>query len=244
MELTAEEKAISDNAVQHAKSIKRQFAKTFTDKSVYLPEENPVSVFMAGSPGAGKTEVSKWLLSEISDNGNAILRIDPDELRGEFTDYKGKNSYLFQPAISLLVEKIHDMALKNKQSFILDGTLSNQTKAETNIKRSLDKGRFVQILYIYQEPLQAWKFVEARELLEGRKITIETFIDQYFAARQVVNSLKDKYGKDISVDLLIKDIDGTNKAYRAGVDKIDNHIPEKYTAADIQTMLDSYISQH
>lgn len=68
-----------------------------------------------------------------------ILRIDPDELRCEFADYTGGNAWLFQSAVSVLVEKIHDLALKQKQSFLLDGTLSNYRKAEQNISRSLKK---------------------------------------------------------------------------------------------------------
>ena len=101
---------------------------------------------MAGSPGAGKTEASKALIADLQPEGSEILRIDPDDLREEFEDYTGANSYLFQRAVSILVEKLHDFALKQKQSFLLDGTLSNHEIAEKNIGRSLDKKRFVQIL--------------------------------------------------------------------------------------------------
>jgi len=95
----------------------------------------------------------------------------------------------------------------------------------------------VQILYVYQEPTQAWRFVQAREATEGRNITSESFIEQYFAERGVVNSLKGEFGKDIKVDLLIKNVDGSNGMYKAGVDIIDNHIPEKYARDQIQAML-------
>ncbi|WP_349306189.1 zeta toxin family protein [Pseudomonas sp. PCH44] len=59
----------------------------------------PVSVFMSGSAGAGKTEASIELLNLFSDQ--PILRIDPDELRNEFADYQGGNAYLFQGAVSI-----------------------------------------------------------------------------------------------------------------------------------------------
>ncbi|MGU9958140.1 MAG: zeta toxin family protein [Arenicellales bacterium WSBS_2016_MAG_OTU3] len=52
------------------------------------------------------------------------------------------------------------------------------------------KGRTVQILYVYQEPILAWNFVQSREAVEGRRILPEHFIKQYFAARDVVNKLK------------------------------------------------------
>ena len=231
--------AIRDKAVEFARKNKKRIAKRFTNPEVFLPDQEPVSVFMAGSPGAGKTEASKSLLDKLEnvEKGRKVLRIDPDELRMEFEDYNGSNSWLFQPAVSILVDRIHDLALKQRQSFILDGTLSNYAKAEENIDRSLRKKRRVQILYVYLTPEQAWEFVQKREKKEGRKILPEQFIDQYFAARENVNNLKNRFGKDISVDLILKEIDGSRKLYKAGVDQIDNHIPENYTKTDIEKVI-------
>jgi pyruvate formate-lyase activating enzyme-like uncharacterized protein len=53
----------------------------------------------------------------------------------------------------------------------------------------------------------------------------------------VVNRLKREFGKDISVDLLLKNNDNSRRLYQAGVDQIDNHIPEKYSRTDIEKML-------
>jgi predicted ABC-type ATPase len=237
MELTPEEEVIQKEALEFARKNKKDIAKGLTDKSRFLPEDEPVSVFMAGSPGAGKTEASLELLAFVEENGLEFLRIDPDELRHEFPNYTGDNSWLFQGAVSFLVEKIHDLALKQKQSFLLDGTLSHYDKAEKNISRSLKKGRVVQILYVYQEPMLAWDFVKSREAVEGRRIRPEHFIEQYFAARTVVNRLKTHFGADVRVDLLLKNTDNTNKLFKAGVDQIDNHIPEKYTPADLEKLL-------
>lgn len=139
--------------------------------------------------------------------------------------------------MSILVEKILDLALDQRQSFVLDGTLANLEKARANVERSLKKGRFVQILYVYQDPLLAWEFVQAREASEGRRILSEHFIEQYFAARDVVNALKIEFGKDVHVDLLLKHVDNSSRLYKAGVDKIDYHIPEKYTRASLEARL-------
>lgn len=237
MELTPEEKAIQEEALKYARDNKKDIAKQFTDASRFLPERSPVSVFMAGSPGAGKTETSIELLVALSESDIEILRIDPDELRQHFPNYTGDNSWLFQKGVSVLVDRIHDLALKQKQSFILDGTLTNYDKAKQNISRSLKRGREVQILYIYQEPLLAWEFVQSREVVEGRHIIPEHFIEQYFAARKVVNRLKIEFKADIKVDLLLKNTDNTHRFYKAGVDQIDNYIPEKYIAADLEKLL-------
>lgn len=232
---TDEEARINDEALEFARANKKAIAKRWTSTDRYPREENPVSVFMAGSPGAGKTEASLELLKKFGDS--PVIRIDPDELRKEFPAYTGANSWLFQRAVSILVDKVHDMALDQCQSFLLDGTLSHYDIAKKNIDRSIGRKRAVQILYVYQEPQLAWDFVQAREAAEGRRIEPEHFIEQYFAARDVVNSLKRELGKDISVDLLLKNNDNTQRMYRAGVDQIDNHIPEKYTRAQIEQML-------
>lgn len=69
---------------------------------------------------------------------------------------------MFQRAVVSIVEKVPDEAFKRHQSFILDGTLSNYEVASRNVGRAVASGRVVQILYVYQEPCQAWRFVKRR----------------------------------------------------------------------------------
>lgn len=235
--MTPEEERMEREAIKYAKAHRTEIARRLADPVIYVPEENPVSVFMAGSPGAGKTEASIELLALRGADGSRILRIDPDELRAELPGYTGANAWLFQRAVIPVVERIHDLALKQKQSFLLDGTLASYDVALRNVQRSLGKKRAVQILYVYQEPAQAWAFVQAREAAEGRRIQPEDFVRQYFAPRQVVNRLKAELGKAIQVDLLMKNNDGSQRFYRAGVDQIDNHIPEKYSPAEVRQLL-------
>lgn len=233
--MTPEEAEIRDAAIAFAKKNKQAIAVELTDKEIFPADQNPVSVFMAGSPGAGKTEASKALIREVG--GTPTIRIDPDELRERFEAYDGRNSWLFHPAASILVERILDLVLKNGQNFILDGTLSVLDKARSNIERSLKRDRFVQILYVYQEPALAWEFVCAREAKEGRRIAPETFVEQYFEARKVVNRLKEEFGRDVHVDLILKDRDNSNKVYKDNIDKIDHHVPEKYTENEVRELV-------
>lgn len=236
--MNADEKRIEGEAIAYAKAHRTEIARRLARLDLHPAEEAPVSVFMAGSPGAGKTETSQALLKAFKeDNGYSILRIDPDELRNEFPAYNGGNAWLFQKAVARVVDRILDLAFKQQQSFLLDGTLSSLAVADKNIKRALGHKRTVQILYIYQEPAQAWAFVQGREVLEGRRILPEIFIEQYFAARDVVNGLKQKYGKAVHVDLLFKNIDGSPRVYRDNVDCIDNYIPEKYDRHTLHRLL-------
>ena len=140
---------LKQKAEEFARANRKQIAKELTDKGLYIPEAFPISIFMAGSPGAGKTEFSTALIHLEEGGQEKAIRIDGDELRNRLPGYNGTNSFLFQGAVSILVEKIHDLVLENKQSFILDGTFSNYPKAAQNIERSLHRGRRVFMMYVY-----------------------------------------------------------------------------------------------
>lgn len=225
---------IINDAVLFAKKKRTEIARELTDKKKYLPEESPVSVFMAGSPGAGKTEVSKSFAEHI---GGDLIRLDPDELRERFPDYNGANSFLFQRGVIVLVEKILDHLFKNSQSFLLDGTLSHLGVAQKNIDRSLRKGRDILIIFVYQEPELAWKFVQAREKVEGRKILPETFVEQFFGSQEVVEEIKKIYGKQVSVDLLIKNNDGSVQKYHDNVQSIGHYLRVKRTREEVKALV-------
>lgn len=233
--MTDAEATIADGALAYAKANRKRIARRLTDEAVYQSEAEPVSVFMAGSPGAGKTEASIELIERFT--GWPILRIDPDELRAEFPGYAGANAWLFQHAVARLVDAVLDRAFHRNLSFVLDGTFASYEVARKNVRRSLDLGRRVQILYVYQEPMLAWRFVQDREAAEGRRIRPEHFVQQYFGAREVVNRLKAELGAAIHVDLLMKNNDNSHRFYRAGVDRIDTHIPERVTWPELEQLL-------
>lgn len=231
----ADEGKIADQAVKFAKQNRKRIAREIIESGGYESEENPVSVFMAGSPGAGKTEASQALLSRFEED---ILRIDPDEMRGYFEAYDGKNSNLFQGATSIIVERTLDLAFKRSLTFVLDGTLSHHEIAHRNVKRALSKGRTVQILYVHQDPVQAWRFVLLREEEDGRHIPMDSFINQYFESRRVPNMLKEEFGKRLRLDVLLKNLDGTDRKYMNNVAKIDYFLPRSYDRESIRRLLE------
>ncbi|WP_122544540.1 zeta toxin family protein [Pseudomonas viridiflava] len=241
VEFTDDEKRLWNETIKFARQNKKAIGRKLTSLDLYPAEDQPVSVFMSGSPGAGKTEASIALLNLFT--SSSILRIDPDELRAEFDLYTGGNAYLFQGGISILISKIIDLALSQQQSFLLDGTLAKIDIARSNVERSLEKGRYVQVLYVYQNPLLAWEFVKAREQAGGRRILADHFVEQYFSARDVVNTLKLEYGKHVHVDLLLKHIDNSARLYKAGMDRIDYHIPERYTRDELAAALENVSPQ-
>ncbi|WP_440874829.1 zeta toxin family protein [Thalassotalea sp. PLHSN55] len=234
MALTDDE--ITAKAIVQAKTMKKALAKGMVD---HLPEEeSAVSVFMAGSPGAGKTETAKSMISQFrQEHGVEVVHIENDELRKEFEDYQGLNSPLFQRPATLLVEAIHDRALRKKVSFLLDSTLSSFEKAKSNIERSLKKGRYVLIIFVYQDPEQAWCLVKAREIVEGRRVPEVVFVNQFLESQRVVSKLKKLFTDQIDIIFIEKNLDGTREKPYFNVSDIDALLGKKYNRASLEAIV-------
>jgi len=200
---------IIEQSIADARAIRNDLARELVDGSTVPDDDYPIAIFMAGAPGAGKTEASKQIV-EMFD----IIRIDPDEFRCRLPLYDGANSRLVQPGVSLFVDKIIDRLIRKRRnkSFLLDGTFSNLKLAQINVSRSLKSGRDVLIWYVYQDPELSWQFVQAREKKEGRGIPLEIFIDQYINSRFVVQQIKDEFDDQVVVDVMVKPIDPNEPA--------------------------------
>jgi predicted ABC-type ATPase len=231
-----DDQQITDKAIKEAKKMKKAVACRLVDD---LPqEEMPVSVFMAGSPGAGKTETARAMIRAFADDhGLGLVHIENDELRKEFDDYNGLNSPLFQRPATLLVEAIHDRALKRNVSFILDSTLSSFDKAKDNIERSLKRSRYVLIIFVYQEPEQAWKLVKAREKVEGRRVPETVFVEQFLESQRVVSELKRHFKDQINITFIEKNIDGDNDNPHFNVTDIDALLRKKYNRQSLEAIV-------
>lgn len=240
--MTDEEIAIKQGAEEFARLNKKRLSAELTDVSKYAPDETPVSVFMAGSPGAGKTEYSKNLIDiQEKNKKHKVIRIDADELRKEIPGYNGTNSYLFHGAVSTIVNKIHDTALAQNQSFLLDGTFSKYEKAVENITRSLSRNRPVFIFYIYQRPEVAWKFTQAREIEEGRNIQKDVFIQQFIDSRETVNQIRQNFDKRVAIFLVKKNFE-THKVedlieIEPNNKQIDDYLEQRYTREELEKLL-------
>ncbi len=237
-----DEETIKKQAEEFARAHRQQIAKELTDTSVYLSDQIPSSVFMAGSPGAGKTEYSRNFIKLLEEKMNhRVVRIDADELRERIPGYTGGNSFLFQTAVSLIVERVHDFVLDNKQTFILDGTLSKYDKAIFNIKRSLSKSRQVRIFYVYQKPDVAWAFTQAREKVEGRHIPKDVFIQQFLDSRETIDRIRKEFDDTVVISLVKKNFE--THAVEDIIDitqngpQIDHYLGIRYSREDLEKLL-------
>lgn len=231
---------ISEEAINYIKANKKVLCEKFTSLEKYPPVANPSSYFMAGSPGAGKTEYSKSLIQILTEKESErkIVRIDADEIRDWIPQYDHKNALVVQRAASLGVEKVLDCVLKNQQDFILDATFVDYAKSYQNINRSLNKNRKVAIIYIYQDPIIAWDFTKKREVVEGRKVPKQAFIKAFFEAKENVNKAKKEFGNKIELWLITKNFtQGVENTY-FNIDNVDNYIKIEYTPQSLEEVLE------
>lgn len=228
------EQKICDEAVNFVKNNKKLLIDTFANPDIYTARKEPITIFMAGTPGAGKTEVAKRLIEE---KNTKPVHIDADQIRELFRDigYNGKNSYIFQKACSHGVDKLFDYVQQKHLHAIVDGTFASKNSIE-NVHRAFGRDRKVFIYYIYQEPSVAWKAVKGRELEEGRNIPFDAFVDAYKKSRKNVNEAK-RIFKDITLTLIIKNAQSDMEKQRINIDNVDSHIKKIYTDDELRNII-------
>lgn len=211
-------------AVLWVRENKKYILEKFASDKIYEPDSRPVSVFMAGSPGSGKTELATSLYKEISAEQHIknIVHIDADQIRNIIDGYEGDNSHVFHKAADKGVNFLHNYCLKRNKNFILDGTFHSQELGKQNIERSLKRNRSVWVFYIYLDAKIAWEITRKREDLEGRRVPKGVFINKLFASRVAVQKVIDLFGNEINVKFIYKgDLNKENMRYYNNVKNID-----------------------
>lgn len=228
---------MSDEAREYVKRNRRLIIDKFAHIDSYPSYEIPTVLFMAGSPGAGKTEVTLELIESLAQRGAQYVRIDGDEIRKMCPGYTGSNAHEFQSAASLGVEKLFDHIRTNRQNAIVDGTMAHLNAAKKNIERCVSKGHQAGIVYVYQDPMRAWEFTQKREILESRRIEKAVFIEAFINAPRNVNELKTIYGDKLKVFLVIKDYDNRNRNIHINIDRIENYLKKEYSIDELEGLL-------
>lgn len=228
--------SLRKQALQWVRDNKADLFSEVIAESNYLPETDeypPAASFMAGTPGAGKTEVSKRFLEKFT---ATPIQIDADDFRRKIPGYNGSNSHIIQPAAALAVDKVLEKVFEKKYSFMLDGTFAIR-KAIENLKRASRRNYTLQIFFVYQDPLQAWGFTKIREKTEGRYVPKEAFINSYFAARENVLKAKQLFGDKLTLFMIVKDyMSGTETIYD-DVSDIDQYLPKIYNKDQLEEII-------
>jgi len=243
--MTDEEKQTEQEAVRWIRrnANKHLIIEKFASVDTFKSSANPILVFTAGSPGAGKTEFIKSFRESIEQ----FLRvkpvtIDPDAIRELLPGYTGSNSYLFQRTVSISVDDLFRHVIKSGQSAFVDGTLSDYGRAHQNITTAIEHYGTAMICYVFQHPAIAWHFTELREAVEGRNIQKHDFIEKFLGAKDTVDRLKAHFGDKISLNVILKDYRDTqeNKAVAKvfnNVAIVEECLKFNYTKTNIERIL-------
>ena len=230
--------SIEASTVGWAKANYRKVLSDLFPLSVYPKHIKPFSIFMAGSPGVGKTEFSNGLIKTLSniDNPESVIHLDLDAFRDKFEEYDGKNSSSVKRACTILFEKSFDYVQKNSQNVIVDITFASPKSIE-DVKRSVNRSRSVNISYLYQNPLTAWEYTKKREKLEGRVVPKKVFIDAYFDSRKNVETAKEIFKEKLTLDLYVKAEDNSIEKTYFNIQSISGYLKEVYTREQLESSL-------
>ncbi|MEK7086421.1 MAG: zeta toxin family protein [Patescibacteria group bacterium] len=233
--MSEEDLRIEAEAVEYIKTHKKEILERFCPPAICHSVNNPTSLFMAGSPGAGKTEVSKSFMKSFKD---VPIRIDADEIRSICPGYAGTNAHLFQKAANKGVNFLYDHARHNDINCIMDGTFAYGGASE-NIDKSLKRNRRVEIWFVYQDPIRAWELTKAREACETRRVSKEVFIRTFFESRNNVRAVKEQFGNRIELNILSKDYEMGDADLRLNVpaDELDRIVDDRYSLESLNNIL-------
>ncbi len=227
---------VQEDAEQYLKLRTKDLLERFASLDTHPAQNDPHTIFMAGAPGAGKTEASQKIISNIPELAQAV-RIDADEIKEWLPQYNGKNSDDIQGASVLGLQRLYDTILSKKQHAIVDGTFSEYKHAKENIERSLKRNRVTIIIYIYQDPRHAWAFTKLRAEKYGRSIPKEYFIDTYFKSIETVNRIKAEFGQRVYLYFIEKNYFHEIVKFRDNVQSVDSYIKKKYTKSSLEKII-------
>lgn len=183
------------------RSHRKEFVRRLISNSGAVRSNNPAAIFMAGLPGAGKTEFTK---SWIENSGLKVVRLDMDEIASQIDTYSPRKADKFRRAASALLSRTYDKVVKDKYDFIMDGTFGGASAIQ-NIERAVKHGYHVKVIYIYQEPKLAWEYTVAREKVEHRAIEIDGFLEAYYRTLDNLKKLDVLSLEGVSINLVVKD---------------------------------------
>jgi predicted kinase len=231
--LQAQEEFWSRRAIDWMKQQKTNLIERFCHDIAEESDEFLVTIFMAGSPGAGKTEVSKELMKLF---GKKPVRIDADEMRCLCPGYTGDNAHVFQQAANKGVNMLYDYVLQSNYNVILDGTFAYAGAIE-NVQRSIDKGRKVLLAYVYQDPVVAWDFTKKREALQRRRVSKEVFVEGFLKSQERVREAKRHFGDRLSLTMFIKDHEKDIELTQINIPDIDPYLPKVYSRKELERII-------
>jgi predicted ABC-type ATPase len=227
------------SAINWAKDNWKEVLDSLIKEYKPVSSNNPAASFMAGAPGAGKTEYSTRLVSAFS---SKPLIIDVDKIKTFIPEYDGTNTDDVKDGAMKILEKILDYSIKNGLPLLLDGTFSGG-QSILNLKR-VHRSKYdyvAQVYFVYQEPLRAWEFTKARTIDEGRSIPKEYFIRAYTKSIENIKEIEldPEVGSKTTTILIIKDYLEKSKEYTVAdsISNLDKYVNKIYNENELRILI-------
>ncbi len=223
------------NPKEWARKNKRRFANRLITDSGVLPHDEPAGFFMAGLPGAGKTEFTENLVKDLN---LKVVRIDMDEIATHIEGYAPEEAHAFREAASDVLNAVYDRVKHRRVDFIMDGTFRSP-RAISNVKMALQKKYIIKVFYLHQEPRIAWDFTKARERVEKRSIDKHKFIDTYFEIKNNMRVISNLKLPNVTIDVVVKNSDNKVGLWKQDVtaEEIDQLLEKSYTVNELKRIL-------
>lgn len=209
---------------------KRLVLKVIANAAPTAENEKPVAAFLAGIPGAGKTEFINRLEPSLS-----FARIDLDEIVKLFPNYDPKRYYEYRSGANIIVDEAVIYCRKKRINFILDGTFGS-SKAIDNIKSAL-KRHDVVIFYVWKDPVQAWQLTKDRELITNRAIDKEGFIRAYENIPNNLTKVTKEFGDKAPIVAFKKNKTNDNFQMTQDSNIIDDLLENHYTKEELEQLI-------
>lgn len=150
----------------------------------------PIAFVMAGIPGAGKTEYLDSITEKLAANNyDKFVRIDLDQIVTIYPDYTPKTYSKFRGQGTTVLARCVDELKKGNYNMMIDGTFSGKSGSSlSNVKKLIEKGYIVLVMYMYDKPETAWRYTQLREMETERGIDIQGFIE---SCENITNNLKE-----------------------------------------------------
>lgn len=225
------------DALTWTKTHQKEIVNKIVSDANLESSEKPVAIFMAGLPGAGKTELTYGIMEQF---GRSFIRIDMDELATMIKGYKPEIADEFRRPATRLLDNLFSKTIKEKLDFIMDGTFGS-SKATQNIERVVKRGYNVNVVYVYQDPKRAWEFTLAREKIEHRSISKEGFLESYYKTINNLHKAAMQFDGRITIHIMEKDKNNKVKGQWVDVseDRIDKIINIIYNKDELRKYIES-----
>ncbi len=162
-------------------------------------------IFLAGAPWAGKTE---WI--ESFPDIEHYVTLDTDIYRSLFEGYIGSNAAEFHQYASRVMDRMYSVCIKQGYNMIVDGTFSNQKKAEENIAQCEKRWVAFSVVLVMQDTIISYLYTKKREQEKLKNVPTEVFVEKYYKSVEVVRAIWKTYP---SANILIAEKDREGKVF-------------------------------